>query len=275
MVDGDEGLATGKEMTDNDVSELLADERNPAEGEKPELLSESEDIVDNDLPEGLPEEGAEQAPEPEGQSDLDRLKEMGVYRPGLIETVEDLGKSYLHIDKAYSSRPVVEKEVAPEPKIDPDQYIKELNDDLVSGENPLQAVVKVVNAMNAQTNNELQDLRSRQFVSDNPDAKELQQDMADIQQRYPGLGTQDAYNMARGSKIDTIVDTTKNDAIQNERRRETDKKQALRERPAGVRAAPVSAEHALKQAMAGKTGDEAVRAMEAVLDKQGLGLKEE
>ncbi|MHC4648440.1 MAG: hypothetical protein ACYTBJ_23525 [Planctomycetota bacterium] len=260
--------AEGKEMSDEDVAELEADTRDGVEGDDPEPQTEITEPVGEDLPEGITEP-PEEAPvsEPEVDPEVQRLKDLGLYREGLIENFDDLGKSYKHIEGEFSRRPVVEKPADIQP--DPQAMIEELREEMAI--DPVSAVAKIANAMQSQNRSEINEIKEGLFYANYPDAKDFKDDINEIQERLPGLGIHDAFDMARGRNADKVIAR----ATQDEKRRATERQVALREKPSGVRTAPVDAAQAVKAAAAGGgSADERVDRMIKVLESQNMGAKD-
>jgi hypothetical protein len=263
------GLADGHEMTDDDLAELEADTRDDVEvSDETEPPPEPTDPVDDDLPEGPTEEpeGAE-PPEPAIDPEVQRLKDLGLYREGLIENFDDLGKSYKHIEGEFSRRPVVEKPAESQP--DPQEMIEELREEMAV--DPVSAVAKIANAMQSQNRSEINEIKEGLFYANHPDAKDFQSDIIEIQERLPGLGMQDAFDMARGRNTDKVIAQ----ATQDEKRRATERQVASREKPGGVRTAPVDAAKAVADAArGGGSASERVDRMIKVLESQNMGAKD-
>lgn len=258
--------AEGKEMTDDDLSELEADTRDEGEGEEPELTEPEEGT--EDLPEGISEpEDVETPSEPEVDPEVERLKRLGLYRPGLIESFDDLGKSYSYLEKEFSRRPTVEKPA--EPAIDPARVMQELQEEFEV--NPIAAIARVANSLQLENRTEIDKLKDGLFYISHPDAKDFKDEIKDIQAEFPGIGIQAAFEMARGRNIDKVIAS----ATQAEQRRATEKRVALREKPSGIRTTPVDAAKALAAAASGEgTASEKIDRMIKVLESQGMGAKD-
>ena len=255
--------AQGKEMSDEDEAELAADLR---ENDAEDVISEppAENMVDDDLPEGITEPEVDEPAEPEVNPEVERLKELGLYRPGLIESMDDLGKSYKHIETEFSRRPVVERPA--EPAYDPQADIEALQDELQT--NPVSAIAKIANAMQEGNRTEINSLKESLFYGSHPDANDFKDEIAEIQENIPGLGIQDAFDMARGRNADKVIAK----ATSTEKRRATERQVALREKPGGVRTAPVDATKAVAAAAAGGgSAQEQVDRMIKVLEQRNMG----
>lgn len=260
--------ASGHEMSDADVAELAEDTR-AAETEEVEPQLEPEEIQE-ELPEEIPQPEVSEEPEPEEEPEVDRLKRLGLYRPGMIESFDDLGKSYRHLEAAFSNRPKVE--VSPPPAPDPQKTMDELAEEYSI--NPIAATAKIAQAMTYGTQQEIAALRNELFYTTNPGARDHQDGIDAVMKRYPGIGIRDAYNLYRGENFDKLVQAERQSATQLEKRRASEKTMALRESAGGVRTSPVSPEQRLNMAVQGKSGTDATNAMIEVLEKMGLGLKE-
>jgi len=258
--------AEGHEMTDADLAELEA-ETQGAEVEETELPPEE---LQEELPEETPQPEVEEEAEPDGESDVERLKRLGMFRPGLIETVDDLVKSYHYLEKAFSDRPKVE--VPQQPAPDPQKMMEELQYEYEA--NPIAAVAKIASAMQYGTQQELAGLRNELFYSSNPDARNHQEGIDSVMKRYPGIGIRDAYNMYRGENFDKLAEAKTTQVAQQERRRALEKTIATREKGGGVRTSELTPERGLLMATQGKSGNDKVEAMIDYLEKHGLGLKE-
>lgn len=262
--------AAGAEMTDDDLAELNADTRG-GEVEETQLLPEDEESKQvEELPETTPEPEAVKAAEPFEEPEIERLKRLGLYRPGLIESFDDLGKSYKHIEAEFSRRPHVEvaKPPAPDPREVQQQLEQEFQD------NPVNAMLRVATAVSYGTQQEVANIRNELFYANNPDAEGHRGDIEAALGRYPGMPIKEAWSMVRGSNIDQFTKNAADEAARTERTRASQKIMASRERPGGVRTAPVSPEQGIIMAMKGKTGREAVDAMIDYLEKHDLGAKD-
>ena len=260
--------AAGAEMSDEDVAEFNADDRG-GEVETTQLLPEDEESKQvEELPETTPT--PEAAAEPEPEPEIERLKRLGLYRPGLIESFDDLGKSYKHIEAEFSRRPHVE--VAKPPALDPRQVQEDLEREFQ--ENPVNAMLRVATAVSYGNQQEIADMRNDLFYASNPDAGKHRDAVNAALGKYPGMGIADAWNMVRGASIDEFTKNAAEEGAQIERKRASEKTMALREKPGGIRTAPVAPEQGLIMAASGKTGREAVEAMIAYLEKTGMGLKD-
>lgn len=254
----------GKEMSDEDLAELEADTRTDLEVESTEPI-EGAESVDDDLPEGITEPEEEPEPsEPEVDPEVERLKKLGLYRPGLIDDWDDLAKSYKHLEAEFSRRPVVEKPTQPD--YDPQAEIEALQEELQV--NPVAAIARIANAMQDGTRTELNELKEGLFYANHPDANDFKGDISEIQKEFPGLGIQAAFDMAKGRNVDKVVEM----ATQKEKRRATERQVALREKPGGVRTTPVDADKAIAAAAAGGgSAQEKIDRMIRVLESQNMG----
>lgn len=257
--------AQGVEMSDEDVAELEADTRSDAEVNAEPPVETPEDT---DLPEGItePPEVPELA-EPVVDPEVERLKELGLYRPGMVESWEDVGKSYKHLEAEFSRRPTVEKPV--EPQVDQERMMEDLQEEMIS--NPVAAVAKISNAMQANMQAELNKLKDGVFYGNHSDANDFKAEIGEIQKELPGIGMQDAFDLAKGRNSDKVIAQ----ATQTEKRRATSKMLASREKPGGVRTAPVDADKAIAAAAAGGgSAQEIIARMQKVLNEQNMGVKE-
>jgi hypothetical protein len=258
--------AQGAEMSDEDVAELETDTRSDTEVEAEPSV---ETPVDEDLPEGItePPEVPEPA-EPEVDPDVERLKELKLYRPGLIETTEDALQS-LKWHEQHKEEYVEKARQEVAPQVDPERIMEELQDEIQT--NPVSAMVRIANAMQEGNRSEINKLKEDLFYGNSPDAKDFRGEIGEIQKEIPGLGMQDAYDLARGRNSDKVIAQ----ATQVEKRRATEKQVALREKPGGVRTAPVDAAQAVKDAAAGGgSAQETVNRMIKVLEAQNMGAKD-
>jgi len=254
----------GKEMSDEDLAELEADTRTDMEVEPTEPI-EGAESVDDDLPEGITEPEDEASPaEPEVDPEVERLKKLGLYRPGLIDDWDDLAKSYKHLEAEFSRRPVVEKPT--QPAYDPQAEIEALQEELQV--NPVAAIAKIANAMQEGNRQEINQLKESLFYGSRPEANDFRSEIAEIQREFPGLGIQAAFDMAKGRNVDKVVEM----ATQKEKRRATERQVALREKPGGVRTTPVDADKAIAAAAAGGgSAQEKIDRMIKVLESQNMG----
>lgn len=238
VISGIDG-AVGSPISDDDLRE---DEDEVAVGE--ETLPNPEDA--SDLPEGLPdrEEPQGSVTEPTQESEIDRLKRLGVYRPGLIESVEDLTKSYRNIETFVSqTKRVPANEAPPQPQIDPNRVYQDFQNEFDT--NPVNAVLRIAAATQDSMRRELDGLREESFLSGNAEAQKYRDEIKAVRDAYPGISVQDAFNQVRGAHIDEILSTKSQETVQQVRRQETDKVLAQRERAGGVRTTPLSPEEKL------------------------------
>ena len=253
----------GKEMSDEDVAELEADTRDDSEADPVEPVVGAES-VDNDLPEGPTEPEEVTTPEPAVDPEVERLKKLGLYRPGLIDNWDDLGKSYKHLEAEFSRRPVVEKPA--QAAYDPQADIEALQEELIS--NPVAAIAKIANAMQEGNRREIGQLKESLFYGNRPEANDFKEEIAEIQKEYPDLGIQAAFDMAKGRNSDKVIELATN----KEKRRATERQVALREKPGGVRTAPVDADKAIAAAATGGgSAQEKIDRMIKVLESQNMG----
>lgn len=262
------GEASGKELTDETEGQLTEDLVDEAEAD-PE---ESAEPPDEDLPEGLTEPEADKGKppaEPSGESDVDRLKRYGVFQPGLVESFEDLAKSHTHAQNFISTTKRVPREDAPPPSTDEiKQLVQEFDSDDPSEK--LGAVVKVFNAMLVNDREKLAGIDERLFAGSKADFKTYSPEIEAIKAKYPGMAIEDVYNMAVGKNRDSLVSEASRTASETERRRETDKREALREKPgAGVRTGAVDLQGQLEALATEYSGEELVSKMNILLTKAG------
>ena len=263
------GEARGKELTDATEGQLTEDLVPEVEVEGGEPSTEP---PEEDLPEGLTEPEADKdipSAEPSGESDVDRLTRLGVYKPGLVETDEQWATSYKHAQDFISSTRRAPREDAPPPST---ELINELADGLAHDDPKvrLQAVVQVVNAMSAGQQQKLDGIDNRLFAGSHADYSEYAADVEAAKAKYPGIATEDAYNMARGMYPDKLISKATLDATAAEKRRETDRQQALREKPgAGVRTGPVDIDGQLAALAARFRGEQLRYEMDKLLAKAG------
>ncbi len=262
------GAASGKELTDEtegQLTEALVDE---AEAD-PE---ESAEPPDEDLPEGLTESEADKGKppaEPSGESEVDRLKRLGVFKEGLIESDEQWATSYKNAQNFISTTKRAPREDAPLPSAD---LIKQLTEGLSSDDpnEKLATVVQVFNAMTVNDREKLAGIDERLFAGSHADFKTYSPAVDAIKAKYPGIDIEDAYNMALGQNRDSLVSEASRVASEVEKRRETDKREALREQPGvGVRTGAVDLQGQLEELALRYEGEELISKMNILLAKDG------
>lgn len=262
---------TGQEVDDSDIDEMNAgaDVNTEITGAEPK-----EEASVDDLPEGITEPEGDITPEPAGDPDPDveRLKQAGVYRPGMVESLEDLAKSQLQLERRFNERPLETRKPREESQVSDQQIMEELNQQFI--DNPAHAATRIANAVASNNAQDIQTIKEGLFHLVHPEASKHSEAMTDIQSRYPGMDMSDAFAMAQGRDIDNLSSNLTEQANVTAQKRQIAKQVALREKPAGVRTEPQNLSDALNTAAAGKTGHEAVVAMEAVLNKHGKGLNE-
>jgi hypothetical protein len=266
------GEASGSELTDDTEDQLTEDLAEETEAEPEESAEPPES---DDLPEGLtePEAGKETPPaEPSGESEVDRLKRLGVFKEGLIESDADLAKSYKHAQDFISSTRRAPREDATQEPGSTKEELDQLAQALLSNDPQvrLAATARVANAVNYGQKQELEGINERLFAGTHEDFNIYSTDIQANKDKYPGIDIEDAYNMALGKNRDTLVSEASKTASANEQRRETDKQRALREKPgAGVRTGPVDLESRLSQLAIQYEGTELIRRMKIECDKAG------
>lgn len=258
--------ATGREVTDADLQDLNEDSLTQPE---PEVVS-TEDAPNSDLPEGLPvqEEPQVSAAELERESEIDRLKRLGVYRPGLIESTDDLAKSYTNIERHMSqTRPV---QVSPQE--DPATAYRALQE-MISND-PAAAMLEVGKVIQMGTRGEIESLREELFFANRPETNKYKDEIREIRRTNPNITIEDAHNMVRGRHFEDMISETERTTTDKVRRQQTDKMLAQRERAGGVRTTPLSQEEKLNKLVddaraKGITGRALVKLMEAALPIDG------
>jgi len=261
--------ADGQQITDADLLEDQMESEPAEEGIEPERKPD----VDSDLPEGLPaQEGERTSPEPARESEIDRLKRHNLHRPGMIETFDDLAKSYKNIEHFVSTTKRVEATAPPpQPMVDPQKVMEELQEEFI--QNPVAATTKIANAVQYQVTQKIDAMESDFFYSANPDARKWQEEITTMRQAYPGMKIADAYNSVRGRHVDEIIAEREAKAVEATRRQETDKVLAQREKAGGIRTAQLTQEQKLNQAIRdarakGLSGDALRQAMRDAIDDQ-------
>ncbi len=261
---------TGQNIEDGDIDEMNTGTNVNAEVN--EIEPEAE--ISDDLPEGITKTEGEVSPEPASGSDPDveRLKQLGLYRPGMIENFEDAAKSYTELEKKLRDRPLETRKPREEPQVSDKQVIDDLREQFDT--DPLSVITRISNAVASNNAQDIQDIKEGLFHLSHPEASKHSEAMTDIQSRYPGMDMSDAFAMAQGRDIDNLNSNLTEQANVTAQKRQIAKQVALREKPAGVRTEPQDLDKALQAAVAGKTGHEAVMAMQVVLDKHDKGLRE-
>ena len=265
------GEAQGKELTDATEGQLTEDLVPEVEADDGEPSTEP---PEEDLPEGLtePEAGKETpSAEPSGESEVDRLKRLGVFKEGLIESDEDLAKSYKHAEHFISTtkRAPHEDTTQTPPS---SEMIQQLADGLSSGDpnERLRTVVQVYNAMNIGDRQKLEGIDERLFAGSHEDYNTYSVDIEAVKAKYPGIAIEDAYNMALGKNREKLISDASRTASEAEKRRETDRQQALREKPgAGVRTGPVDIDSQLAVLATQFKGERLRFEMDKLLAKAG------
>jgi cell fate (sporulation/competence/biofilm development) regulator YlbF (YheA/YmcA/DUF963 family) len=259
--------AHGEEMSDEDVAELKADTRDNVEVDEAEPQSETAETVDDDLPEGVTKPEVAEVAEPEVDPEVERLKKLDLYRPGLIETTEDALKS-LKWHEQHKEEYVEKARREAQPAYDSKAEMEALVEELQT--NPVAAIAKIANAMQDGDRQDITEMKETLFYSTHTDAADYKSEIVEIQ-KETGLGIQDSFDLAKGRDSGKVADK----ATLIEKRRATDRQVALRETPSGIRTAPVDAGKALNAAAAGEgSADEIVDRMIKILERENMGAKE-
>lgn len=265
--------AVATEVTEDDLLELN-EEVIPEEEEAAIAEPEGED-----LPEGSTKEEAEKAAESEVDPEVELLKKHGLYRPDLIETVDQaLGSLRWHekhqqdlVERTRDAEAVASRS-AP----DPQTTIQPLLDGLDS-EDPmirLQTMYKIARAASPET--EIQGLKKQIFRGSHTDFSEHEKEVDDLM-LAKGYDIEDAYLMVRGRHAEDVASDAAGIAVDAEKRRQQERQLAQRERPGAVsRSSPLSVDDEIKRIAADPklTEMDRVNLMEKLLDQRGMGLKE-
>jgi hypothetical protein len=258
--------ATNRMVTDADILEDQEEVEPAEEVEETELKPD----VDEDLPEGLPPQEGATSPEPARESEIDRLKRLGLHRPGMIESIDDLGKSYKHLEHFVSTTRRAEAAPAPQPQIDPQRMYQELQEEFAN--DPVAATTKISNALQYNMQVEVENMKADLFYTARPDAEKFRGEIDEIRKQYPGMKMSDAYDTIKGRHLDEVIADKERQAVEATRRQETDKVLAQREKAGGIRTAQLTPEQRYQQKVAdakarGLRGDALIREMEKAADE--------
>ena len=256
------GTPSKKEVDDEDVRSMNDDDINPdLDDEESEPDEERDEDLDDDL-EGDPEPDS-QVSEP---SEVDRLKELGVYKPGLVETFADLAKSWRHSQRMIHSGQHKETQAPSNEDI--------LAPVLAGLDNPdpsvrATAVFRLATAAASGSDERSARLEKRLLKMSDPEGYGLvEDDLEQIMSDYPSLTLDDAFDMAVGRNKDTYASIHKEKAIKIERSREATKQLASRERSGGIRTATASLESRLNGLANKYEGDELRQRMAQLIESE-------
>lgn len=254
------------DIDDDNIEEMNMDIRTDSDLDEGATEPSPEDLEDS-LPEDS-EDSEEQVSEPADDPEVERLKDLGLFREGIIENFNDLGKSYKHLEKKFSeTRPA--KPQREDTYIDPEQVRRELAVEFQR--DPISVITRITNAMNYSTNSELKELRKELIAAKHDDYDDLKETIQEVERSYPDLDIEDALALARGRNIDKY--TSK--ASEKERKREANRQLAQREKAGGVRTTAPSVEERLKQAREKAQSEAEFRKIsEQILEQAGMGLKD-
>lgn len=251
FLDAKFGAPSSEEVDDSNLNQIKQDE-NPDFKEDAPPGAELPEAKEGDFADDLAFElEGEESPEPkkDQKSEAERLAEAEkewlekekVYKPGLIESQEDLAKSYRHLEHHMSSTRRTDK---PEPPSEPDPKatFQGLIEDIGS-EDPAvraRAVVQISNAVNSRNSNEVRELRKEFFKKDNEEQYGvIESELDNIETQNPGIAFKDAVDLARGRKFDDLQKLTLDKGSLAAQKREQQRQLALREQPGGIRTGPV------------------------------------